>query len=144
MKKILAIAAITVVVVLGVAGAIGANSPNRPPGVSADEWAPINDTIGVVLVQGMIPMGEQRPQPPRPGILPNTGAALISPVSGYGDGISVSIRRPFRNSFWPMPPPAASAGYRRRCWAFGERSPFGIWHTLTCRPTPPDGGSSRF
>jgi hypothetical protein len=83
MKTIHAVAAITVLAVLGVAGAIGANSPNRPPGVSADEWAPINDTVGVVLVQGMIPMGEQRAQPPRPGILPNTGAALISPVSGY-------------------------------------------------------------
>jgi hypothetical protein len=83
MKTIHAFAAVAVLAAVGTAGAIGANSPSRPPGVSADEWAPISDTVGVVLVQGMIPMGAQRAQPPRAGILPNTGAALISSVSGY-------------------------------------------------------------
>ena len=85
MKTIHAIAAIAILAggVGVVAGAIGADAPNRPPGVTADEWAPISDTVGVVLVQGMIPTGAQRNQLPRPGILPNTGAALISPVSGY-------------------------------------------------------------
>ncbi|HTV78900.1 MAG TPA: hypothetical protein VMF03_11620 [Steroidobacteraceae bacterium] len=56
---------------------------SRPPGVSADEWAPISDTLGVVLVQGMIPTGAQRAQPQVPVTLPNTGAMLVSPVSGY-------------------------------------------------------------
>ena len=83
MKTIYAVAAIAVLAGAGVAGAIGANSPNRPPGVSADEWAPINDSVGVVLVQGMIPTGAQRTQPLRAGIFPNVGAALVSPVSGY-------------------------------------------------------------
>jgi hypothetical protein len=83
MKTIHAVAAIAILASVGVVGAIGANSPNRPPGVSADEWAPINETVGVVLVQGMIPTGAQRSEPPRAGILPNTGAALVSPVSGY-------------------------------------------------------------
>jgi hypothetical protein len=83
MKTIYAVAAIAVLAGAGVAGAIGANSPSRPPGVSADEWAPINDSVGVVLVQGMIPTGAQRAEPPRAGIFPNTGAALIAPVSGY-------------------------------------------------------------
>lgn len=85
MKTIHAIAAIAILAggVGLVAGAIGADAPNRPPGVSADEWAPISDTVGVVLVQGMIPMGAQRTQPPSVKNLPNTGAALISPVSGY-------------------------------------------------------------
>jgi hypothetical protein len=83
MKTIHAVAAITVLAVLGVAGAIGANSPNRPPGVSADEWAPINDSVGVVLVQGMIPTGAERTKTPSVKNLPNTGANLISPISGY-------------------------------------------------------------
>lgn len=53
---------------------------NRPPGVSADEWAPINDSVGVVLVQGMIPTGAERTQTPSVKNLPNTGANLISPI----------------------------------------------------------------
>jgi hypothetical protein len=81
MKTIHTVAAVTVLAVVGVACAIGANSPDLPPGVSADEWAPINDSVGVVLVQGMIPVGVQPPV--RAGDLPLNGAALISPVSGY-------------------------------------------------------------
>jgi hypothetical protein len=61
--------------------AFGANTPDRPPGVDANEWAPINDSVGVVLVQGMIPMGVQPAV--RAGNLPLNGAALISPVAGY-------------------------------------------------------------
>jgi hypothetical protein len=84
MKTIHLVAAIVILAGAGVAAAIGANSPNRPPGVSAEEWAPINDSVGVVLVQGMIAVGSQRAQPlPLPAVSNNTGAALISPVSGY-------------------------------------------------------------
>ncbi len=83
MKTLIATAAVTALTTFALVQAFGANAPSRPPGVSADEWAPINDMVGVVLVQGMIPMGTQRVQPPRAGILPNIGAALIPPVSGY-------------------------------------------------------------
>ena len=82
-KTLIGTAAATAVATFALMQAFGANAPNRPPGVSADEWAPINDTVGVVLVQGMIPTGAQRHQPPRAGILPNIGAALVPPVSGY-------------------------------------------------------------
>jgi hypothetical protein len=52
MKTTHAIAAIAVLAggVGLVAGAFGATAPNRPPGVSANEWAPISDRMGVVLV----------------------------------------------------------------------------------------------
>jgi hypothetical protein len=51
MKTIHAIAASAILAggVGVVAGAIGPNKQNRPPGVSANEWAPISDTMGVVL-----------------------------------------------------------------------------------------------
>lgn len=29
--------------------AAGSNSPDRPPGVSAAEWSPVNDSLGIVL-----------------------------------------------------------------------------------------------
>jgi hypothetical protein len=73
--------AIAVVTTIALMQAFGANAPDRPPGVNADEWAPINDSVGVVLVEGMIPVGVQPAV--RAGNLPLNGAALISPVAGY-------------------------------------------------------------
>lgn len=39
-----------VLAVLGLSFAAGRNSPDRPPGIAADHWAPISDTLGFVLV----------------------------------------------------------------------------------------------
>ena len=39
-----------VLAVLGLSFAAGRNAPDRPPGVAADRWAPISDTLGFVLV----------------------------------------------------------------------------------------------
>ena len=36
--------------VVTVPSAVGAGAPNRPPGVSADDWAPISDSLGVALM----------------------------------------------------------------------------------------------
>jgi hypothetical protein len=36
--------------VLGLSLAAGRNAPDRPPGIAADRWAPISDTLGFVLV----------------------------------------------------------------------------------------------
>jgi hypothetical protein len=81
MKALIATAVVAAVATFALMQAVGANAPDRPPGVSADEWAPINESVGVVLVQGMIPVGVQPAV--RAGNLPLNGAALISPVSGY-------------------------------------------------------------
>jgi hypothetical protein len=98
MKTIHAIVAIAILAggVGVVAGAIGANAPNRPPGVSADEWAPISDTMGVVLVDQQLtamdapiltPSSESgaasRHFDSGAANVASGGAALIAPVSGY-------------------------------------------------------------
>ena len=80
-KMLIGTAVIAAFATFALMQAVGAEAPNRPPGVSADEWTPINDSVGVVLVQGMIPVGVQPPA--RVGTVPMNGAALISPVSGY-------------------------------------------------------------
>src|ERR1700759_4076215 len=86
MKAIIGTAVVAVLATLTLMPAFGADTPNRPPGVSAEEWAPISDTVGVVLIQGMIPTGGAGSPGPPPAAaisLPTIGAALISPVSGY-------------------------------------------------------------
>jgi hypothetical protein len=78
-------------VIIGV-HAIGADAPNRPPGVSAAEWAPVSDTFGIVLVQQSPGAGDPnvvRPAEPddspvkRSQILPQMGAVLSPPTNGY-------------------------------------------------------------
>jgi hypothetical protein len=36
--------------VVGLSFAAGRDAPDRPPGIAADRWAPISDTLGFVLV----------------------------------------------------------------------------------------------
>jgi hypothetical protein len=98
MKTIHAIAAIAILAggVGVVAGAIGANAPNRPPGVSANEWAPISDTMGVVLVDQQLTAMDAPIITTSPAsgaatrnigagaaVEAGGGAALIAPVTGY-------------------------------------------------------------
>jgi hypothetical protein len=98
MKTIHAIAAIAILAggVGAVAGAIGADAPNRPPGVSANEWAPISDTMGVVLMDHQLTPEDAPMVRPSPAsgaatrdigvgaaIGAGGGAALIAPVNGY-------------------------------------------------------------
>lgn len=90
MKSIYAVAAAAMVAGAVLVGAIAADAPNRPPGVSADAWAPISDTVGVVLVAQMPAAGEvgALPEPGSQGQrqVPNVGvggAILIPPATGY-------------------------------------------------------------
>ena len=98
MKMIYAVAAVAILAggVGVVAGAIGADAPNRPPGVSANEWAPISDTMGVVLVENQLTALDAPIVTPSPASGAATrnigagaargasgGAALTAPVSGY-------------------------------------------------------------
>jgi hypothetical protein len=99
MKTIHAVAAVAVLATIAIVAAVGANAPARPPGVSAQEWAPISDTLGVVLDQALPPAGDadaqvqpsvdgqgQRPSNPGgPRAIGGyvSGAALVPPISGY-------------------------------------------------------------
>ena len=90
MKSIYAAAAVAIVAGAVLAGAIAAEAPSRPPGVSADAWAPISDTVGVVLVARMPAAGEvdTLPDPasvgPRQGPLAGAGGAILTPpTTGY-------------------------------------------------------------
>lgn len=89
MKSIYSVAAAAMVAGAVLVGAIAADAPSRPPGVSADAWAPISDTVGVVLVAQMTAAGEISPSPD-PGIqarqgphLDAGGAILTPPTTGY-------------------------------------------------------------
>jgi hypothetical protein len=47
----------------GLSFAVSSNAPDRPPGVAADRWAPISNTLGVVLVPDMEQSGLPRLAP---------------------------------------------------------------------------------
>jgi hypothetical protein len=90
MKSIYAVAAVALVAGAVLVGATAADAPSRPPGVSADAWAPISDTVGVVLVAQMTAAGEMGalPAPASQGQreVPHVdagGAILIPPTTGY-------------------------------------------------------------
>jgi hypothetical protein len=100
MKTIHAVAAVAVLATIAIVGALGADAPSRPPGVSAQEWAPISDTLGVVLEQPLPPAGDADGPAAQPSVdgqdqrlsriggnrtVPGgvLGAALIPPISGY-------------------------------------------------------------
>jgi hypothetical protein len=92
MKAMIGTAAALALAAFTLMRAVGADAPNRPPGVSANEWAPISDTMGVVLINQQMGASDapedrvQREGAPagRPiGNGAGGGAALISPISGY-------------------------------------------------------------
>jgi hypothetical protein len=90
MKSIYTAATVAMVAGAVLVGAIAADAPSRPPGVSADAWAPISDTVGVVLVTQMSAAGEvgALPDPDSQGQrqVPRFdagGAILTPPTTGY-------------------------------------------------------------
>jgi hypothetical protein len=90
MKSIYAVATAAMVAGAVLVGAIAADAPSRPPGVSADAWAPISDTVGVVLVAQMPAAGDtgavSDPQAlgPRQAPLVGAGGAILTPpTTGY-------------------------------------------------------------
>jgi hypothetical protein len=69
MKMLATVGALAVIGTIVVVHAVGADAPNRPPGVSASEWAPVSDTLGIVLVQQSYGAGDPsvaRPAAPGP------------------------------------------------------------------------------
>src|SRR5580704_13101979 len=91
MKMLVTAAAVALVSGVAVMHAIGANRPDRPPGLSASQWAPVSDSLGVVLVpETFTPADAAAPLPadaPRsghlPAIQPMDGSLLASPANGY-------------------------------------------------------------
>jgi hypothetical protein len=65
--------ALVILAACGLSLAISSNAPNRPPGIATDRWAPISNTMGVVLV----PDSELNTQLPLPA-----GAGIAGPKAG--------------------------------------------------------------
>src|SRR5580698_5860276 len=92
MKTMIATAAAVALAAFTLMRAVGADAPSRPPGVNANEWAPISDTMGVVLINQQMgasdaPIERVSPEGAAAGRVVGNGAgggaALISPISGY-------------------------------------------------------------
>jgi hypothetical protein len=72
--RILATAVAVVLAVIAVPLAFGQREPDRPPNVSAESWIPINDRLGIVLMDSGAP--------PDVRINPGRDALLFTPPSG--------------------------------------------------------------
>lgn len=92
MKMLATVGALVLISAVIVVHAVGADAPNRPPGVSASEWAPVSDTLGIVLVQQNFGAGDSAlTRPADPGdaqgrplpIAPQLGLFLSPPANGY-------------------------------------------------------------
>jgi hypothetical protein len=87
MKMLMAAGAIALVSVVAVIHAVAADGPDRPLGVNASQWAPISDSLGVVIVPPpFAPLGPAAPasaDAPRPSVQPMGGAILAPPANGY-------------------------------------------------------------
>ena len=79
MKRV-AYASFAVLLLVSSLASFSADPPDRPAGVAADEWVPVNDRLGIVLVQPPAPAGDHMPivLSPRTLLRP-----LKQPVGGY-------------------------------------------------------------
>jgi len=92
-----------VLAVLGLSLAAGRNAPDRPPGIAADRWAPISDTLGFVLVpdsdlSGLPPLAVGAPGVPVRSD-PIAPVDRMAPVVAFGD----------RTGLYAAPSPAVQA-----------------------------------
>jgi hypothetical protein len=72
--KMLAVAVVAIVVVaVTTLVSKGAEAPARPPGVSAQEWIPISDRMGFVIMS----------RSSVPDVPPPQGPELMPPIEGY-------------------------------------------------------------
>jgi hypothetical protein len=74
MKIVIALM-LAIAATFALSSAIVAGAPERPPGVSADEWAAISDSVGVVLVQ--------HKQPTTSVVIDRNVLLLAPPAEGY-------------------------------------------------------------
>jgi hypothetical protein len=88
MKMLVTAGAIVLVSAVAVMHAIGADAPNRPEGVALSQWAPVSDTLGIVLVPQTFTPDRPNPRLPsdsqaKPFMQHLDGAVLASPANGY-------------------------------------------------------------
>ncbi len=90
MKTVVGLA-FAVLMACGLSFAVSGNAPDRPPGIAADRWAAISDTLGVVLVPDSelnapprLPVGAIGPGP-RPAPQSPQAAPIADPTGLYAD-----------------------------------------------------------
>jgi hypothetical protein len=91
MRMLVTAGALALVSAIVVMHAFGADGPDRPPGLSPSEWAPVSDTLGIVIVPETFISGNPDAalpaDSPRTGrmplLQPGNGALLVSPTNGY-------------------------------------------------------------
>ncbi len=122
-----------VLAVLGLSLATGRNAPDRPPGIAADRWAPISDTLGFVLV----PDSELSALPPLA-----VGAAgppvRSDPIAPIDRGAPAPLGD--RTGLYAAPSPAVQAiieeGHPVRGYIMVKRGK--VWRPLTVVPPTVD------
>jgi hypothetical protein len=89
MKMLVTAGAIALVSAVAVMHAVGADGSDRPPGVSAAQWAPVSDSLGVVIVPTRFFSGGPTDAAPpsdsqaKPFMQHMDGSVLASPANGY-------------------------------------------------------------
>jgi hypothetical protein len=118
-----------VLAVLALSLAAGRNAPDRPPGIAADRWAAISDTLGFVLV----PDSEVSALPPLAAGAagPSVRSDPIAPVD-RGGGLPVAAPGD-RTGLFAAPSPAVQAiieeGQPVRGYIMVKRGK--VWRPLT-------------
>jgi hypothetical protein len=119
-----------VLAVLGLSLAAGRNAPDRPPGIAADRWAPISDTLGFVLV----PDSDLSASPPLPVSAPGT-PVMLDPITPVRRGPS-AIGNDGLTDLYAQPTAAVQAiieeGYPVRGYIMVKRGK--VWRPLTVVP----------
>jgi hypothetical protein len=95
-KSTLITAALLMMALAGTPVVHSSDGPDRPPGVTKDEWIPINERVGFVVVQGSkrLIRGDAQPlllRPAVPGYFMLKGSTgwsrivIVEPPRGPGD-----------------------------------------------------------
>jgi hypothetical protein len=119
-----------ILAVLGLSLAAGRNAPDRPPGIAADRWAPISDTLGFVLV----PDSELSGLPPLP--VGAAGVPVRSDPIAPVDRMAPVVATSDRTGLYAAPSPAVQAiieeGQPVRAYIMVKRGK--VWRPLTVVP----------
>ncbi len=85
--------------------AVSREAPDRPPGISADHWAPISSTLGVVLVPDLepsalppLPVGAAGP-PPANNAARSPDVAPIADMTGLYAAPSAAVQAVIEEGF---------------------------------------------
>jgi hypothetical protein len=79
-----------------IASGLGQSSADRPPGVDADRWVPISDTVGIVMRQSMttsVPGFSPDRRMIVPGLRQGTGVLMVK-VEGVWMRVDLALPEP--------------------------------------------------